>query len=290
MAEAVAKDRVRDPVKCTDRDSDLVMQRDKDMDMVHLDRDFNVHDVALAYMDGRRPMVCFFAWRSRRSPARHRGDKLVAEEPSPTDEEWLKKLDDNIDPAKTIITKWLGSEDEAVKWINQWIIGFMHGIEQGKFNNGEEWMVLRGDGGTPITDRESSCVGVRRTCAALQVIVSRAVTSYLRRSPVGGLRRLVPGRGAQKRRAVLGPPRYGEATGSIMPVAGVQPKGLSDERGGRGGHGSEQGRQHDVTCSTPFTSSMIRVRRRCEEEIGEEEWRRERGRLILGLKMKNRRS
>ncbi|KAK9122162.1 hypothetical protein Syun_019779 [Stephania yunnanensis] len=58
---------------------------------------------------------------------------------------------------------------------------------------------------------------------------------YLRRSPVGGLRRLVPGRGAQKRRAVLGPPRYGEATGSIMPVAGVQPKGLSPERGGEEG-------------------------------------------------------
>ncbi|KAK9093446.1 hypothetical protein Syun_028357 [Stephania yunnanensis] len=60
---------------------------------------------------------------------------------SHSNEEWLKKLDDNIDPTKTIITKWLGSEDEAVKWINQWRIGFMHGIEQGKFNNGEEWMV-----------------------------------------------------------------------------------------------------------------------------------------------------
>ncbi|KAK9151981.1 hypothetical protein Syun_010290 [Stephania yunnanensis] len=99
----------------------------------------------------------------------------------------------------------------------------------------KEVAVTRGDGGTPITDRESSCVGVRRTCADLQVIVSRAVTNYLRKSPVGGLRRLVPGRGAQKTRAVLGPPRYGEATGSIMPVASVQPKGLSAERGGEEG-------------------------------------------------------
>ncbi|KAK9169200.1 hypothetical protein Syun_001340 [Stephania yunnanensis] len=31
-----------DPAECTDRDSYLVMNRDKDMDMVHLDRDFNV--------------------------------------------------------------------------------------------------------------------------------------------------------------------------------------------------------------------------------------------------------
>ncbi|KAK9093452.1 hypothetical protein Syun_028363 [Stephania yunnanensis] len=44
MAEVVAKDRSRS-VKCTDRDNDLVMQRDKDMDMVHLDRDFNTEVV-----------------------------------------------------------------------------------------------------------------------------------------------------------------------------------------------------------------------------------------------------
>ncbi|KAK9121796.1 hypothetical protein Syun_019413 [Stephania yunnanensis] len=43
MAEAVARDRVRDPVECTDKDNDLVMHRDKDMDMFHLGRDFNVH-------------------------------------------------------------------------------------------------------------------------------------------------------------------------------------------------------------------------------------------------------
>ncbi|KAK9087833.1 hypothetical protein Syun_030227 [Stephania yunnanensis] len=85
----------------------------------------------------------------------------------------------------------------------------------------------------------------------LQVIVSRAVTSYLRRSPVGGLRRLVPGKGAQKRRADLGPPHYGEATGVLCRGAARNQSGLSPERDWRGGHGSEQGRQHDVTVQTP---------------------------------------
>ncbi|KAK9086792.1 hypothetical protein Syun_029186 [Stephania yunnanensis] len=42
MAEAVARDKVRDPVECTDRDNGLVMHKDKDMNMFHLDRDFNV--------------------------------------------------------------------------------------------------------------------------------------------------------------------------------------------------------------------------------------------------------
>ncbi|KAK9168994.1 hypothetical protein Syun_001134 [Stephania yunnanensis] len=55
---AVARDMVRDLVKCRDRDSDLVMHRGKDMDMFQLERDFNVPDVALAYIDGTRQMVC----------------------------------------------------------------------------------------------------------------------------------------------------------------------------------------------------------------------------------------
>ncbi|KAK9160410.1 hypothetical protein Syun_006751 [Stephania yunnanensis] len=42
MAEAVARDRVRDPVECTDRDSDLVVHMGKEMDMFQLKRDFNV--------------------------------------------------------------------------------------------------------------------------------------------------------------------------------------------------------------------------------------------------------
>ncbi|KAK9112536.1 hypothetical protein Scep_020055 [Stephania cephalantha] len=39
---AVARDRVRDPVECTDKNNNLVMHRDKDIDMFHLDWDFNV--------------------------------------------------------------------------------------------------------------------------------------------------------------------------------------------------------------------------------------------------------
>ncbi|KAK9168803.1 hypothetical protein Syun_000943 [Stephania yunnanensis] len=42
MAEAVARDRVRDPVECTDRDNDLVVHMGKEMDMFQLKRDFNV--------------------------------------------------------------------------------------------------------------------------------------------------------------------------------------------------------------------------------------------------------
>ncbi|KAK9139803.1 hypothetical protein Scep_009484 [Stephania cephalantha] len=93
---AVARDRVRDPVECTDKDSDLVMHRDKDMDMFHLDRDFNVsvwaygqpgtaeletdscyclRDVALAYIDGRRQMACSLLGGLG-------GAQLVVEEPS----------------------------------------------------------------------------------------------------------------------------------------------------------------------------------------------------------------
>ncbi|KAK9143140.1 hypothetical protein Syun_012540 [Stephania yunnanensis] len=42
MAEAVARDRVRDPVECTDRDNDLVVHMGKEIDMFQLERDFNV--------------------------------------------------------------------------------------------------------------------------------------------------------------------------------------------------------------------------------------------------------
>ncbi|KAK9122156.1 hypothetical protein Syun_019773 [Stephania yunnanensis] len=82
----------------------------------------------------------------------------------------------------------------------------------------------------------------------LQVIVSRAVTSYLRRSPIG-VSSSRAGRGAREEESGFRPSRYGEATGSIMPVAGVQQR-VFHERGWRGGHGSEQGRQHDVTVQT----------------------------------------
>ncbi|KAK9128266.1 hypothetical protein Syun_017063 [Stephania yunnanensis] len=42
MAEAVARDRVRDPVECTDRDNDLLMHRGKDMDMFPVRMGFHV--------------------------------------------------------------------------------------------------------------------------------------------------------------------------------------------------------------------------------------------------------
>ncbi|KAK9083831.1 hypothetical protein Scep_030302 [Stephania cephalantha] len=44
-----------------------------------------MRDVALAYIDGKRQMVCSLLRRSRRSPARRGGALLVAEEPSPTE-------------------------------------------------------------------------------------------------------------------------------------------------------------------------------------------------------------
>ncbi|KAK9081369.1 hypothetical protein Syun_031148 [Stephania yunnanensis] len=80
MAEAVARDRVIDPVECTDRDNDLVVHMGKEMDMFQLERDFNVSAWAYGQPDG-----AFFAWRSRRSPARYGGAQLVTEEPSPTE-------------------------------------------------------------------------------------------------------------------------------------------------------------------------------------------------------------
>ncbi|KAK9160868.1 hypothetical protein Syun_007209 [Stephania yunnanensis] len=74
MAEAVAGDRVRDPVECTDRDSDLVVHMGKEMDMFQLERDFNVS--AWAYGQPEEIDGVFFAWRFRRSPARHGGAQL----------------------------------------------------------------------------------------------------------------------------------------------------------------------------------------------------------------------
>ncbi|KAK9133161.1 hypothetical protein Scep_012689 [Stephania cephalantha] len=65
----------RDPIECTTRGDGLVMHMDKDIDMFHLDWDFNVPDVALTYIDGRRQMVCSLLRGLG-------GAQLVAEEPS----------------------------------------------------------------------------------------------------------------------------------------------------------------------------------------------------------------
>ncbi|KAK9163107.1 hypothetical protein Syun_004009 [Stephania yunnanensis] len=61
----------RDPIECTDRDIDLVVHRDKDMDMVHLDRDFNVS------------AWCVLCLEVSEEPSLSRRSHLVAEEPSP---------------------------------------------------------------------------------------------------------------------------------------------------------------------------------------------------------------
>ncbi|KAK9118948.1 hypothetical protein Scep_017041 [Stephania cephalantha] len=78
--KAVARDRVRDPVECTDKDIDLVMHRDKDMNMFHLDQDFNV-PVWACGQPGTYSCYCHVRWcvlclevseepnSSRRSPA-----------------------------------------------------------------------------------------------------------------------------------------------------------------------------------------------------------------------------
>ncbi|KAK9108404.1 hypothetical protein Syun_024415 [Stephania yunnanensis] len=79
--------------------------------------------------------------------------------------------------------------------------------------------------------------------------------------------------------------------GKYYACGGRATKGSFSQRDWRGGHGSEQGHQHDVTVRTPlheFDDSCSK--RDAEEEIGEEEWGREEDALILGLKMKNQRS
>ncbi|KAK9135957.1 hypothetical protein Syun_015287 [Stephania yunnanensis] len=94
MAEAVARDKVRDPVECKDRDNDLLTHRGKDMDMFPIGTDFTylygrvdiqeqiraiaTSDVVLTYIDGKRQMV--HSLRGGRG-----GAQLVAEEPSPTE-------------------------------------------------------------------------------------------------------------------------------------------------------------------------------------------------------------
>ncbi|KAK9098277.1 hypothetical protein Syun_025322 [Stephania yunnanensis] len=101
MAEAVAKDRdrVRVPVKCRDNDKCLVGHKYRDMDnRFHQDKDFNVlvwecghlgHFTSTcsqqqAGITEPGAESCCCRARSRRSPARHGGAQLVAEEPSPT--------------------------------------------------------------------------------------------------------------------------------------------------------------------------------------------------------------
>ncbi|KAK9114368.1 hypothetical protein Syun_021165 [Stephania yunnanensis] len=146
----------------------------------------------------------------------------------------------------------------------------------------KEMMVLRGDGGTPITDRESSCVGVRRTCETFSHS-KRAVTDYLREESDRGFAPSRAGKRSAEEESGFRPSALRGGDGKYYARGGRATKGSFSQRDWRGGHGSEQGRQHDMTVRRRFTSSMIRVRRRREEEIGEEEWGRERGRFDFGI-------
>ncbi|KAK9130322.1 hypothetical protein Sjap_010809 [Stephania japonica] len=57
-------------------------------------------------------------------------------------EVWLKRLDANADTAKAVVEAFTGCEKEAMKWINYTRASFLHGIEQGGYNNGEEWLIV----------------------------------------------------------------------------------------------------------------------------------------------------
>ncbi|KAK9162442.1 hypothetical protein Syun_003344 [Stephania yunnanensis] len=81
------------------------------------------------------------------------------------------------------------------------------------------------------------------------------------------------GRGAREEESGFRPSRYGEATGSIMPWRRAT-KGLST-RGGERGHGSEQGRQHDVAVRAPVhefddSGSKATSRKRLVKKSGDE--------------------
>ncbi|KAK9098134.1 hypothetical protein Syun_025179 [Stephania yunnanensis] len=56
-------------------------------------------------------------------------------------EEWLKRLDANANTAKAVVKAFTGCEKEATKWINYTRATILHGIEQGRYNNGEEWLI-----------------------------------------------------------------------------------------------------------------------------------------------------
>ncbi|KAF9616965.1 hypothetical protein IFM89_033035 [Coptis chinensis] len=59
---------------------------------------------------------------------------------SRTNEEWLKRLDANLDVIKPMFETLMGNEEEAVKLINYWRGFCLSGMEMFGYNNGEEWM------------------------------------------------------------------------------------------------------------------------------------------------------
>lgn len=57
-----------------------------------------------------------------------------------TSEEWLKRMDNNLDSIKPIMESTYG-KDQAVKWTVYWRTFFIAVAELFGYNNGEEWMV-----------------------------------------------------------------------------------------------------------------------------------------------------
>ena len=55
-------------------------------------------------------------------------------------EEWLKRMDRNLDSIKPIMESTYGN-DSAVKWTVYWRTFFIAVAELFGYNNGEEWMV-----------------------------------------------------------------------------------------------------------------------------------------------------
>ncbi|KAK9162330.1 hypothetical protein Syun_003232 [Stephania yunnanensis] len=108
------------------------------------------------------------------------------------------------------------------------------------------------------------------------VIVSKAVTGYLREESGWGFAPISCGKRSAREESGFRPSALREATGSIMLWRACNQRVFRRERR-RGGHDSEQGHQHDVTVRRRrFTSSMIRVRRRRRKRLVKKSGDRER--------------
>ncbi|KAF5175833.1 (S)-coclaurine N-methyltransferase, partial [Thalictrum thalictroides] len=59
---------------------------------------------------------------------------------SRTHEEWLKRLDTNVEVIKPMFVTLTGNKEEAMKLVNFWRGLCLLGMEMFGYNNGEEWM------------------------------------------------------------------------------------------------------------------------------------------------------
>ncbi|KAK9142702.1 hypothetical protein Syun_012102 [Stephania yunnanensis] len=154
MAEAVARDRVRDPVECTDWDNDLVMHMGKDMDVFQLeeistymygrvDSQKQIHATAtssptdLHFSRAYNGYTwCVLCLEVSEEPAHHGGAQLVAEEPNPTElpvkmeflnliekrtvfvyhAEGVKKKDDRMADLNTMKSRTEFEEQKRLAW------------------------------------------------------------------------------------------------------------------------------------------------------------------------------